>query len=225
MPKDEPLAPKMARLPSFPRYGSSEYPLAVALKTGTSQGFRDAWTVAWSNRALVGAWMGRPDAGAMEDVSGARSAARLVQAVLLRLHALGRSDLVAGDFAAPGGQALAEVCAQTGSPGRCSAQVQEFVTSAPPPVEAGPALRIVQPTPNLHVWRNPDVPQGLDRLVLKAAAAPGITQVTWVVDGASFATVAPDDPVAWPMRPGRHRFQLRLPLRSETSAIAPVVVE
>lgn len=40
------LSDPVARLPSFPRYGSSEYPFAVALKTGTSQGYRDAWTLA-----------------------------------------------------------------------------------------------------------------------------------------------------------------------------------
>jgi penicillin-binding protein 1C len=36
------LSDPMARLPSFQRYGTVEYPFAVALKTGTSQGYRDA---------------------------------------------------------------------------------------------------------------------------------------------------------------------------------------
>src|SRR4051812_34273670 len=30
----------------FPRMGSTEYPFPVAIKTGTSQGYRDAWTMA-----------------------------------------------------------------------------------------------------------------------------------------------------------------------------------
>ena len=59
------LSDPMARLPSFARYGSTEYPFAVAVKTGTSQGYRDAWTVAWSRDFLVGAWVGRSDAGTM----------------------------------------------------------------------------------------------------------------------------------------------------------------
>ena len=59
------LADPLARLPSFPRYGPTEYPFPVALKTGTSQGYRDAWTVAWSNDYLVGVWLGRADAGTM----------------------------------------------------------------------------------------------------------------------------------------------------------------
>src|SRR4029077_6827340 len=39
------LSDPLARLPSFPRYGTTEFPFAVALKTGTSQGYRDAWTI------------------------------------------------------------------------------------------------------------------------------------------------------------------------------------
>ena len=33
----------MARLPAFPRMGSTEYPFPVAVKTGTSYAHRDAW--------------------------------------------------------------------------------------------------------------------------------------------------------------------------------------
>lgn len=36
------LGDPLARLPSFPRHGSSEFPFAMALKTGTSQGYRGA---------------------------------------------------------------------------------------------------------------------------------------------------------------------------------------
>ena len=67
------LSDPLARLPSFPRYGSSEFPFVVALKTGTSQGYRDAWTVEWSRDYLVGVWVGRADAGPMGQLSGARA--------------------------------------------------------------------------------------------------------------------------------------------------------
>ncbi len=38
------LADPQARLPSFPRMGWSEFPFAVAVKTGTSSRYRDAGT-------------------------------------------------------------------------------------------------------------------------------------------------------------------------------------
>ena len=194
------LSDPMARLPTFPRYGSTEYPLPVACKTGTSQNYRDAWAIAWSDRLLVAAWVGRPDAAPMAQVSGARSAAQLVQSVLLRLHGLGRSDLVAGDLA-PGAPASAR---------------------ADP---AAPVLRILQPPSGSRVWRNPELPAALDRLSLRAAAPVGVRQVTWLVDGAPLATAAPDAPVSWPLSPGQHSIQLRLPLAPVTSAPVSITVE
>ena len=66
------LSDPLARLPSFPRYGTTEFPFSVAIKTGTSQGYRDAWTVAWSDEYMVGVWIGRADSGTMTQVTGAR---------------------------------------------------------------------------------------------------------------------------------------------------------
>ena len=43
------LSDPQARLPSFPRNGFLEYRYPVAIKTGTSRGFRDAWTIGWSD--------------------------------------------------------------------------------------------------------------------------------------------------------------------------------
>ena len=220
------LSDPMARLPSFPRYGSSEYPLAVALKTGTSQGYRDAWTLAWSDRFLVGAWVGRPDATPMGQVSGAGSAAHLVQSVLLGLHGLGRSDLRAGDFASPPGRAPAEICADTGRPGLCANRQPEFLPAQPSrmatSMESAPHLAIVTPPTDTHFWRNPDLPASLDKLVLRASTDPSVAQVTWLVDGVPTVTAAPEKPFLWPMLPGHHRFQLRLPLTAGQST--PITV-
>jgi penicillin-binding protein 1C len=58
------LSEPLARLPSFPRYGTTEFPFAAALKTGTSQGYRDAWTIVWSHDYMIGVWFGRADAAA-----------------------------------------------------------------------------------------------------------------------------------------------------------------
>ncbi len=195
------LSDPMARLPSFPRYGSTEYPLPVACKTGTSQGYRDAWAVAWSRDLLIGAWVGRPDAAPMAQISGARSAARLVQSVLLRLHGLNRSDLLAGDLAP------------------IEAEQREAVRAV------APLLRIVQPSSGSRIWRNPELPPVMDRLALRASVPEGVRQVTWLVDGAPLATAAADAPVSWQLSPGEHRIQLRLPLAPVTSAPVLITVQ
>jgi len=225
------LSDPLARLPSFPRYGASEFPFAVALKTGTSQGYRDAWTIEWSHDYLVGVWLGRADAGTMSELSGGRAAARLAQAVMLRLHGVGRSDLVAGDFAAPPGLEQAEICTRTGVVASiaCPEQLAEWIRpgAAQTVPNGAPATRlsIIQPDPDAHVWRNPDTPPALSRLVLRASVVPKAAQIVWLLDGKPIAVTASEAPLYWVMIPGRHRFQIRLPLQADASKAVSVVVE
>jgi len=112
----------MARLPSFPRFGPTEYPFPVALKTGTSQGYRDAWTIAWSKQFIVGVWLGRGDAGTDVASSAApSSAARLVHALMLKLHNARAGDLNDAGFPPPPGRVPVELCVFGGkrSAGSC----------------------------------------------------------------------------------------------------------
>src|SRR6516165_1697784 len=211
------LSDPFARLPSFPRYGTTEFPFSVALKTGTSQGYRDAWTVAWSDEYTVGVWIGRADSGAMTQVTGARAAAALAKAILLRLHGTRPGDLSDTGFPPPDHHVPVELCAFTGrpSPSGCSQTLVEWL---PAPRSLGatqanvdetantsaePArLTVVSPRPNDHLWRNPEVPARLDRLVLKAIVQPHVTQIVWYVDGEPFAVADPDKLVYWPIAVG-----------------------
>jgi penicillin-binding protein 1C len=108
------LSDPLARLPTFPRLGPTEYRFPVAIKTGTSQGFRDAWTVAYSARFLVAAWIGRPDARPMHNLTGLRSAAILVRRVLEPLHAADAQGLRDLSFPAPDGHRPVRVCGLSG---------------------------------------------------------------------------------------------------------------
>jgi len=47
----------------------------IAYKTGTSYGYRDAWSVGYDGRHVLGVWVGRADAGAVPGLSGYASAA------------------------------------------------------------------------------------------------------------------------------------------------------
>ena len=47
----------------------------IAYKTGTSYGYRDAWSVGFDGRYVLGVWIGRPDASAIAGLSGYVSAA------------------------------------------------------------------------------------------------------------------------------------------------------
>jgi penicillin-binding protein 1C len=62
-----------------------DFPFDVALKTGTSKDYRDAWTVGFINGYTVGVWTGNFNSSAMHRVSGAWGAGRIFHQVIRTL--------------------------------------------------------------------------------------------------------------------------------------------
>lgn len=52
--------------------------LGIAYKTGTSYGYRDAWSIGYDGRHVLGVWVGRPDGAAVPGLSGYASAAPIL---------------------------------------------------------------------------------------------------------------------------------------------------
>ena len=52
--------------------------LAIAYKTGTSYGYRDAWSVGFDGRHVLGVWVGRADAAPAPGISGIGTAAPIL---------------------------------------------------------------------------------------------------------------------------------------------------
>ncbi len=50
----------------------------IAYKTGTSYGYRDAWSVGYDGRYVIGVWVGRPDNGAVPGITGYSTAAPIL---------------------------------------------------------------------------------------------------------------------------------------------------
>ena len=135
------LADPLARLPAFDRLGALEYPFPVAVKTGTSSRFRDAWAVAYSKRFIVGAWVGDPDFRPMNRLTGYRSAAALVQKVLLALHPGEAGGLDDVPFPPPRDAHLVRICPLTGmrASEACDRVLGEWFRPGEEPLDPCPA--------------------------------------------------------------------------------------
>ena len=312
------LADPQARLPTFPRMGFAEYPFAVAVKTGTSSRYRDAWTVAWSKRYLVGVWVGHPDERPMTALSGYRIAARLAQSVLERLHGEKMDGLEGLDFPPPRGYQSVKLCALSGQRatsacdrvvlewlpgigsqagggaelaglGECTVhrrlaidrRSERIATAATPsefvevrtfvdlpsryarwlastsanaaestagawsdllgeawgggglraptaPDLAGtslPTIEITSPETGLRLLLDPETPPDQNTLALTAVVEPRVDQLVWYVDGRPFRTVDPPFDLRWPLVPGEHTFQARVPFTAARSRAVTVIVE
>lgn len=76
------LKDRAARSQTFGRGSSLEFEFDVAVKTGTSTGYRDNWALGYTDRFTLGVWVGNFDGRPMLDVSGATGAAPIFAAIL-----------------------------------------------------------------------------------------------------------------------------------------------
>ena len=68
------LSDSDARIPGFGGVTPFELPFAAAVKSGTSTGFRDDWTLGYTPEIAVGVWVGNADGSPMLNVAGVDAA-------------------------------------------------------------------------------------------------------------------------------------------------------
>jgi penicillin-binding protein 1C len=110
------LSDDEARAYVFGRGGSLEFPFPVAVKTGTSQAYRDNWTVGYTREVTVGIWVGNFDRRPLIGSSGVTGAAPIFHAVMLaaQRHVHGREDADGDLVARPADLREHAICALSG---------------------------------------------------------------------------------------------------------------
>ena len=145
----------------------------VAWKTGTSYGYRDAWSVGFDRRWTVAVWVGRPDGTPLPGVHGRAVAAPLLFEVFDALPAADEPP-----DAAPAG-ALADWDA---------ARLPPALRSLPAGGDGG-GPRVLFPLPGTSVL--------LRGAALRLETRGGTPPYTWLVDGRPLA------PTPWPVQQWR----------------------
>ncbi|MEZ5507161.1 MAG: hypothetical protein R3F38_14850 [Gammaproteobacteria bacterium] len=108
----------------------------IAWKTGTSYGFRDAWSIGVSAHYTVGVWVGRPDGTPMPGHYGAETAAPLMFDIFAQLPDIGVAP------AQPANVAQTAICWPLGTavgqhPEHCEQQRVAWVVNATVPPTLG----------------------------------------------------------------------------------------
>ncbi len=135
------LADPQARRPMFSAGGPLDFPYAVAAKTGTSQGYRDAWTVAFSDRLLVAVWVGNHDWRRMNRIGGASGAATAAHRIMDTVMAEHRPwQAISETFPPPERAVAVEVCPLSGrlAGGDCPHRKSEWFLPGSAPTDACP---------------------------------------------------------------------------------------
>ncbi|HYR29962.1 MAG TPA: penicillin-binding transpeptidase domain-containing protein, partial [Thermoanaerobaculia bacterium] len=91
------LSDHEAREYAFGAGGPLELPFPVAVKTGTSQAYRDNWTIGYTREVTVGVWVGNFDRRPLRGSSGVTGAAPIFNAVMLSAMKRARGSVPVGD--------------------------------------------------------------------------------------------------------------------------------
>lgn len=130
-----------ARAPAMGTYNALNLPFPAAGKTGTTDDFRDNWTLGYTPGVVAGVWLGNTDGHPMVDSSGLRGAAPVWRRIMEGIYAdetLQQSLLVNGqrppeDFQRPNGIVEREVCLPRGTGGaRCTSWRTDLFLSGGP---------------------------------------------------------------------------------------------
>ncbi|MCK6530627.1 penicillin-binding protein 1C [Myxococcota bacterium] len=129
------LADAAARAPTFGRRSVLDLPFPCAVKTGTSRGYRDNWTVGYTPEVVVAVWAGNFDARAMGEVSGVTGAGPLFRDAMLRAM----RDRPRRPFERPSGLRRADLCVLSGDAATalCPGRVGEWVGAEASPPACG----------------------------------------------------------------------------------------
>jgi membrane carboxypeptidase/penicillin-binding protein PbpC len=146
------LSDNNARTPAFGSNSVLRLPFRVAVKTGTTNDFRDNWTLGYTPDLAVGVWIGNADYTPMRNISGVTGAAPLwsdvMQWEINRSYGGNPSNFVRPDTVEDH-----TICAISGTKpsGRCPSEKTEiFVQSQPPLPETEDLWREIE----VDTWTN-----------------------------------------------------------------------
>lgn len=147
----------VARIPAMGRDNPLNVPFPAAAKTGTTNDFRDNWTMGYTPGLVVGVWTGNTDNSEMIDVSGLTGAAPLWSTYIQAVYA--NADLVAV-LASNGAQPPTEFVPPQGLEERPLCDIASVTVGAIDCVRSGSewfltassTLPTPAPDPNLVAW-------------------------------------------------------------------------
>ena len=207
------LSDSSARRLEFGSGGVLDFPVQTAVKTGTSNDYRDAWAVGYNNDYTVGVWMGNMDRSAMDRITGAKGPAVVLRSVFAELN---RNPETRSLYLSPKLVQM-EVCSETSLPadGDCPVYSEWFIPgSAPEKVAedlANPEeeVEMIQPSPGLRLAMDPRIPDEYESFLFRLRGVPSKSQIEWYVDDELKAVTKSED-YLWPMSKGNHTVMTKV---------------
>ncbi|MDH5638043.1 MAG: transglycosylase domain-containing protein [Nitrospinota bacterium] len=208
------LSDRTARRLEFSSSGAMSMSQGIAVKTGTSTGYHDAWAFGYDSRWLVGVWMGSLSRTPSAGLTGASGPAMLLQSVFARMN---RDQPALPLYLSP--RLVRERICQEGAiirrensgclgrdelfvPGTVDAAIDSTTSSAR-------RARLAHPVDGLLLAIDPRTPEKDQAVEFRVDGLKTGESVEWKLDGHALGVTA-DGRLVWPLRRGGHSLEAAL---------------
>lgn len=118
------LSDPSARFAGFGYDSSMNLPFPLAVKTGTSKGFRDKWAIGVNSRYTAGIWLGNPAGDNMKDLTRVGNATTVLRDIFLAIQ----KDWTVGEVPVPPGIVKRTICPVSGEllSENCRDSIEEY---------------------------------------------------------------------------------------------------
>ncbi len=214
------LSDPQARTREFGSSGLLNFPIQTAVKTGTSNDYRDAWAIGFNYRYTVGVWMGNMDRESMKKITGSAGPAYVLRSVFAELNQHKQTKPL---FLSPK-LVKATICKETGltptTENKCTLFNEWFIPGTEPTANKQmttktPVIRIQQPSPNLQMAMDPRIPDHKERFRFSLNQTIDDQKVKWILDDQLLAETS-DGNYQWKLQKGAHKLRAEIWQNNQT---------
>lgn len=183
------------------------FPVQTAAKTGTSTDYRDAWTVGYNHKYVVGIWMGNLDRAPTDGVTGATGPALAMRSIFSEMN----RDVESKPLWLSPRLAQKDICVEDPrDAARCYMRSEFFMEGAEnaPQETAAQRFEIVKPTHGLRMAVDPRIPMDKQKLPFTMQGLRPQQTVEWTLNGKTLGTSG--EKFMWPLSRGTFRLSARV---------------
>lgn len=223
------LSDNNARSPAFGLYSPLNLPFFCAAKTGTSKDFKDNWCIGFTDKYLVGVWVGNFDGSPMHHVSGITGAGPIFRDIVLILHRTTASI----KYPKPDKVIINVICTESGelASAHCDNTITEIFIQGTEPESICRYHTSAEPLhahfhtsehgrPNQDIQKDivisfpddgdifkidPILHNEYQVLTFHVSTSCPLKQISWFVNDSIIGTVSKPYHITWQLSPGKHR--------------------
>ena len=208
------LSDPKARTREFGASGLLNFPIQTAVKTGTSNDYRDAWAIGFNHRYTVGVWMGNMNRESMKKITGSAGPAFVLRSVFSELN---QHEQTKPLYLSPK-LVKTTVCKETGltptTDNKCTPFNEWFISGTEPTDSKQIAtktrtIRIQQPSPNLQMAMDPRIPDHKEHFRFSLNQSVDDRNVKWILDGQLLAETS-EGSYQWKLEKGAHELRAEI---------------